>query len=257
MIISHSKKFIFLRTIKTASSSVEIFLSQFCRNDDILTELFEDEEVFKKNNDLIGKRNSNIKLLSFKLKKIVLLNFFKSKKIWVHDSLENVLKSTIKNRIQNYFTFAFVRNPYDWIVSYFFWEINLNKKYKKNSIDKMSKRNLITLFNKFLDNEAEYFFNTNEKIVSHYPKKIYVYRYENLKSELKKILTKLNIKRIRIPISKIYFKRNIIKKDKKKIIDKHAKMKILKNGKFFFEKFNYPVNVPKHLKSIEINHETI
>ncbi len=48
MIISHSKKFIFLRTIKTASSSVEIFLSQFCRNDDILTELFEDEEVFKK-----------------------------------------------------------------------------------------------------------------------------------------------------------------------------------------------------------------
>ena len=65
MIISHSKKFIFLRTIKTASS-LEIFLSQFCGKDDILTELFEDEEKFKKKNNLIGKSNSNIKLLSFK-----------------------------------------------------------------------------------------------------------------------------------------------------------------------------------------------
>ena len=39
MIISHSKKFIFLRTIKTASSSLEIFLSQFCDKDDILTKV--------------------------------------------------------------------------------------------------------------------------------------------------------------------------------------------------------------------------
>ena len=57
MIISHSKKFIFLRTIKTASSSIEIFLSQFCDKNDVLTELFKDEEKFKKKNNLIGTRN--------------------------------------------------------------------------------------------------------------------------------------------------------------------------------------------------------
>ena len=71
MIISHSKKFIFLRTIKTASSSIEIFLSQFCDKNDVLTELFKDEEKFKKKNNLIGTRNSNIKILSFKLKNII------------------------------------------------------------------------------------------------------------------------------------------------------------------------------------------
>ena len=81
MIISHSKKFIFLRTIKTASSSIEIFLSQFCDKDDILTELFKDEEMFKKKNNLIGKRNSNIKILSFKLKNIIYFDFYKSKKL--------------------------------------------------------------------------------------------------------------------------------------------------------------------------------
>ena len=90
MIISHSKKFIFLRTIKTASSSLEIFLSQFCGKDDILTELFEDEEKFKKRNNLIGKSNSNIKLLSFKLKNIIFFNFYKSKKVGVYDSLYKV-----------------------------------------------------------------------------------------------------------------------------------------------------------------------
>ena len=145
MIISHSKKFIFLRTIKTASSSIEIFLSQFCDKDDILTELFKDEEKFKKKNNLIGKRNSNIKILSFKLKNIINLNFYKSKKLWVHDSLEKVLKSKIEKKIHDYFTFTFVRNPYDWIVSYFFWDININKRYKKISINKMSKKNLIIL----------------------------------------------------------------------------------------------------------------
>ncbi len=249
MIISHSKKFIFLRTIKTASSSIEIFLSQFCEKDDILTELFKDEEKFKKKNNLIGKRNSNIKLLSFKLKNIISLNFYKSKKLWVHDSLEKVLKSTIKKKIRNYFIFTFVRNPYDWIVSYFFWDINLNKNYKKISISNMSKKNLIILFNKFLKNEAYFFFNTNKEIISHYPKNIHVLKYENLSFELKKILIKLKIKRIRIPINKIYFKKNNLKKDKKKIIDKNAKKKILKYGKFFFDRFNYSKKIPKYLKA--------
>lgn len=248
MIISHSKKFIFLRTIKTASSSLEIFLSQFCDKDDILTELFENEEKFKKKNNLIGKSNSNIKLLSFKLKNIIFLNFFKSKKLWVHDSLEKVLKSTIKKKIHNYFIFSFVRNPYDWIVSYFFWDISLNKKYKKNKVSKMSKKNLIILFNKFLNNEAHNFFNTNRKIISYYPKKIHILRYEDLSFEIKKILIKLKINKIRIPINKIYFKKNSIEKDKKKIIDKNAKKKILKYGKFFFDKFDYSKNVPKYLE---------
>ena len=249
MIISHSKKFIFLRTIKTASSSIEIFLSQFCSKDDILTELFDDEEKFKKKNNLIGRRNYNIKLLSFKLKNLVLFNFFKSKKIWVHDSLENVLKSPLKKKIHDYFIFAFVRNPYDWIVSYFFWDIRLNKKYKKISIINMPKKRLIEFFNNFLNSEARYFFDTNTKIISRYPKKIHVYKYEKLVIEIKKILNTLKIKKIRIPLNQIHFKKNSLQKNKKKIIDRNAKKKILRYGEFFFTKFKYSQKIPKHLKS--------
>ena len=52
MIISHNKKFVFLRTGKTASSSMEVYLSQFCNENDTITTLgtfaSEDEDEFKK-----------------------------------------------------------------------------------------------------------------------------------------------------------------------------------------------------------------
>ena len=37
MILSYSKKFIYLRTIKVASSSLEFYFSQFCDTEDIIT----------------------------------------------------------------------------------------------------------------------------------------------------------------------------------------------------------------------------
>src|SRR5256885_6419869 len=37
MIISHKHKFIFIKTVKTAGTSLEIFLSQHCGPDDVLS----------------------------------------------------------------------------------------------------------------------------------------------------------------------------------------------------------------------------
>ncbi|WP_275670288.1 hypothetical protein [Okeania hirsuta] len=37
MIISHKYKFIFLKTIKTSGTSIEIYLSRFCGDDDVIT----------------------------------------------------------------------------------------------------------------------------------------------------------------------------------------------------------------------------
>ena len=46
----------------------------------------------------------------------------KPKKIVVneHSSLK-ILEDKIKLALNDYYTFAFVRNPYHWIVSYFWW----------------------------------------------------------------------------------------------------------------------------------------
>ena len=56
MIISHKYKFIFLKTTKTAGTSVEISLSRFCGDDDIITPIdFADEAI----RQLFGKKPQN------------------------------------------------------------------------------------------------------------------------------------------------------------------------------------------------------
>ena len=40
MIISHTHKFIFIKTVKTAGTSIEGFLSQHCGPEDVLTPIF-------------------------------------------------------------------------------------------------------------------------------------------------------------------------------------------------------------------------
>jgi len=52
MIISHKHKFIFIKTRKTAGTSIEIFLSQFCGKNDTLTPIGEGESL-RKEQDIV------------------------------------------------------------------------------------------------------------------------------------------------------------------------------------------------------------
>ena len=54
MIISHSRKFIFIKTFKTGGSSLEIALSKYCGKGDILTELDPPEEALRRERYGIG-----------------------------------------------------------------------------------------------------------------------------------------------------------------------------------------------------------
>ena len=57
MIISHSRKFIFVKTYKTAGSSLEIALSKYCAKGDILTPLDGEEEDKRRELSGLGAQN--------------------------------------------------------------------------------------------------------------------------------------------------------------------------------------------------------
>ena len=48
MIICHKHKFIFVKTRKTAGSSVEIFLSKYCGPSCVITPLSKEDEILRK-----------------------------------------------------------------------------------------------------------------------------------------------------------------------------------------------------------------
>lgn len=129
MIISHSKRFIFLANRKTASTSIGIALSSACQNKDVITPLGRDERIRRElgypsprhyipwynvpaylrlrlRRKLTGQSmNSDLKLIGFH----------------THITAEQTLQYLPRHQWDSYFRFCFVRNPWDRAISHYFW----------------------------------------------------------------------------------------------------------------------------------------
>ena len=111
MIISHKHKFIFIKTKKTAGTSIEVFLSQFCGNDDIVTPIFPHEKNHIAKN-YFGKSNifSDLFLTRGKNYKSIFSNFIKNQRFYNHMPAI-LVKSRIGNEIWNsYYKFCVERD---------------------------------------------------------------------------------------------------------------------------------------------------
>ena len=246
MIISHKKKFVFLRTTKTASSSLEVYLSQFCSKEDTITPLglsaSEDEDEFKKKHSLPAAQNFILKKKSFGLKNFLNFNFYNDVNIHSHDTVKKVLKTEIGKKIKNYFFFSLIRNPFDWIVSNFWWYLYVNN----TKIDILDEKELIKIFKDYLNKESYSFFIRQKNIISNKKVKIRVFKYENFDENIKIIKEKLNFEDEKNSIEKIRFKNLNIKK--KIIFDKIDERKIIEDAKFFFNNYYLNTNIPSKYK---------
>lgn len=129
MIISHKHKFIFIKTEKTAGTSIEIALSKYCGPEDIITPLMEEDENYRNELGFKGKQNYFYSLNSFS-RNDFLLTFLKKRRLGFYN---HIGASEIKKRISldiwdNYFKFCFERNPYDKFISWYYW-CGGDKKY--------------------------------------------------------------------------------------------------------------------------------
>jgi hypothetical protein len=207
MVISNKYKFIFIKTSKIGGTSLELFLSGICGENDILTPLWHAEKEhiarnFKKYFNPfpeIGKRIWNEKRINNIGLKNTLSNFL-DKDMYFENIPAWQLKCRIpKNIWDNYYKFTVERNPWDKCVSrYFHCKTIFEEKHKKElSFDMWYKYFQQRLNEPWVTtawgSESPYNYPrycdpwTNEILVD------YVCRYENLNDELKKVFTLLGI----------------------------------------------------------------
>ncbi len=192
MIISHSHKFIFIKSFKTAGTSLESALSNHCSGDDVVTPL----------GDYVFNRNE--------------------KGEWIHQSMNagdyhqhdeaNTIRSRVGQEIwDNYFKFSITRNPWDRVVSLFNWKSRNDPEFKPRrrlhhrlGVPFNELRETRKLFSKFVKgewktNDSFYLFD-DELCVE------FVIRYENLEDDIKEVCRWIGVAEVSLPHLKSGFK---------------------------------------------------
>ena len=123
MIISHKHKFIFIKTEKTAGTSMEIALSKYCGENDIVTPLGKKSEVIRTELGYTGPQNFQIPFSKYSLKDWLMFIYNRKRKVYYNHISAGEVKKYISDEVWNtYYKFCFERNPYDKVVSgYFFF----------------------------------------------------------------------------------------------------------------------------------------
>ena len=128
MIVCHRHRFIFLKTRKTAGTSVELALSRYTTPEDIVTTLSSESEPtraamgFEPRNES-GLWNPFPELLSgsFRNRWKALRELFARKKFYNHAPARAIRARLGEDIWNSYFKFCFERNPYDKAISHYYW----------------------------------------------------------------------------------------------------------------------------------------
>lgn len=124
MIISHSRKFIFVKTYKTAGSSLEVALSKYCAKGDILTPLDGDEETKRRElSGGLGARNYGKAARRYRLEDLAYLATRRKivERYNEHSAAWQIRRMVGEEIWGSYFKFTIVRNPYDRCLSRFYY----------------------------------------------------------------------------------------------------------------------------------------
>jgi hypothetical protein len=176
MILSHKYKFIFIKTRKTAGTSIEISLSRYCGDKDIITPLNpEDEDIRREVN--VYPRNYLVPLRLYRGKEWLRWLRGWRLKYWDHMPAKHIKRFIGEEIYNSYFKFCFERNPWDKSISYYYWE---NRKNKYPTIDDLfQNKEMCTDYHKYsIDGEIAVDF---------------IGKYENLMEDLNHVCEKLGI----------------------------------------------------------------
>jgi len=130
MIISHKHKFIYFKNRKTAGTSVEISLSKICGEKDIITPIPPTDETIRRSLGYPCAQNHHKPRDEWSRRER--WEYFrrgeKPRRFYNHISCEEVSRLVDQKIWNSYFKFTTERNPFDKVVSFYYWR-RADEKY--------------------------------------------------------------------------------------------------------------------------------
>lgn len=204
VLVSHKYKFIYIKNAKVAGTSVESFFGKYCIDPQKKYNYSHIQEQYCDEYGIIGERGPNVK----------------NKKWKNHLNAEKIKLYLGQERFNSYLKFCVIRNPYDKMVSLYFF-----KKSKLPFIDFVKKEtcnnfNIHAIKNKSV---CDYFI-----------------RFEHLEEDIKNLCNKLNINNIDLSLLPKF--KSEYRKDKKHWSEYYndiTRKIVYNNHKIEFDTFGY------------------
>ena len=169
MIVNHKYKFIFLKTRKTASTSIEIALSQFCGAHAIITPVTDEDELIRQKLGFRGPQNYDVPLR---------FDSEKRRRFFNHANARFIRENIGEMIWNSYFKFCFERNPFDKAISRYYWSTSEPRPEIYDYLRSAPKY--------FLSNWDLY--TVNDQVIVDF-----IGRYENLNDDLAIVADKINL----------------------------------------------------------------
>jgi hypothetical protein len=110
MIISHRHRFVYVKTRKTASTSLEIALSAHCGPEDVITAITREDEALRASLGYRGPQNEVVRSRDGRMFTLV------------NHAPAATARDLLGPAWGDYFSFTVERNPFDRVISQFYWE---------------------------------------------------------------------------------------------------------------------------------------
>lgn len=182
MIINHRYKFIFIKTLKTAGTSLEIALSEFCGPEDVITRIGEADEIIRQKLGFRGPQNYQFQRVYSQNPRTYCDHKEETVKEFYNHVTAQFVKVNVSDRIWNsYFKFCFERNPFDKAVSLYYFLMAKNLDLPTNITDCLK------------STSAEHLSSWHRYTISDQVAVDFVGRYETLHDDLETIRQHLGI----------------------------------------------------------------
>jgi hypothetical protein len=215
MLVSHKHKFIYIKSIKTAGTSTEIFLEPYCVSNVLESH---GREMIQTDEGIIGTRmNQHLAEIS---------------EFYNHMPPYKIKNSIGEETFNSYTKIINIRNPFDMMVSHYYFK----PTFELYSNSEMSFENYLLKTNVVEDLSKKYrdlMYIEDEFIVDE------IVRFENLEEDIFKLLDKLELPSPKRELGEYKKNKRRPDKDWKKMYSNETKELVEKHFKFYMDLFNY------------------